>query len=84
MVGLRGFLLFESSLEDMEHRDILRAIRFLLTLDDISEGGDQNCSAVELNADCVGAERVEGFDAVDLAYEVDLQWRVWPQYPEER
>ncbi len=68
----------------MEHRDILGAIRFLLTPDDISERGDQNGSATDVDTDRVGAERVEGFDAVDLADEVDLQWRVWPQYPKER
>jgi hypothetical protein len=43
----------------MKYRDVLRAIGFPLTPDDISQGSDQNGAAADLHRDCFAAQAVE-------------------------
>lgn len=76
LVGLRVLLLFEGSLEDMKHRNVLRAIRIPLTSNNISEGGNENRAATDLDSGCPAAETVERSDPVYLAGEIHLELRV--------
>ena len=73
LVGFRGFLFFEGSLEDMEHREVLRAIGLPLTLDDINQGRYQDGLAADVERNRFTAQAVEGTGAVDLAGEIDLE-----------
>ena len=72
-VGLRVFPLFEGFLEDMEHRNVLRAIRCPLTLDYIAESGDKNRLSIEINSNRAATQAVKRTYSVCLAGEVDAE-----------
>jgi len=58
--------------EDMEHRDVFRAIRRPLAFDYIAESGDQNRSPFEISTNRPAPQTVKRTHSVYLAGEVDL------------
>lgn len=84
LVGGRGVFFLERSFEDMEHREVLRAVCCPLAFDDISQGSDHDRSAVDIHPGGLTAQSIEGSDAVDLTGEVDLELIVWAENAVDR
>lgn len=78
LVGLRaGFGLFgKGSLKDMENCSIVGTIRFLLTLNNISQRSNQDGTSFELDLDTPAPQAVKGLGPVDARGEVHLQFGI--------